>query len=251
MFSTLHMIGAVRIVTAAVIVSASMLGATTVSAQTAGPWSLSFDLGADVPVSGDVHSGGMGTVLALPTVVEARSYSDIYGPGFYWAAGLGYRVGMNGEVRVQGAFTTNSAENLQVGTVAGLPLFGLWDDYKAFTMDVGYRQYFGTARARPFVGGSVGFARLASVQTEFTVPAAGVVISDVDFFDDSTVPVFGVGAGLQMALSGRVAFQVGFELKHYGSYADLDGLAGTGLESINDDSSRWAMPVTAGLSVRF
>jgi uncharacterized protein (TIGR01777 family) len=32
---------------------------------------------------------------------------------------------------------------------------------------------------------------------------------------------------------------------------DLDGLAGTGLESINDESRRWSMPITGGITVRF
>ena len=33
--------------------------------------------------------------------------------------------------------------------------------------------------------------------------------------------------------------------------SDLEGLAGTGLEQINDAESRWSMPVVATLSVRF
>jgi len=32
---------------------------------------------------------------------------------------------------------------------------------------------------------------------------------------------------------------------------DLEGLAGTGLESINDTGSRWSMPVVATLRFRF
>jgi len=31
----------------------------------------------------------------------------------------------------------------------------------------------------------------------------------------------------------------------------IDDLAGTGLETINDDSSRWTMPVVVGMRVRF
>ena len=123
------------------------------------PWSVSFDLGTQIALSGDVHGGGSGTVLNLPTQVQARSYGDIYGNGFYWAAGLGYRVGEAGEIRVQGSYTSNPADRLQVGTVASLPLFALFDDYKAFGMDFGYRQYFGTATARPYVGAGGGFVR--------------------------------------------------------------------------------------------
>jgi len=215
------------------------------------PWSVSFDLGSQAALSGDVHAGGSGTVLSLPTQVQARSYGDIYGSGFYWAAGLGYRVGESGEIRVQGSYTGNPADRLQVGTVAGLPLFALFDDYKAFGMDVGYRQYFGTARARPYVGASGGFVRVDKIQGEFSVPAAGVVLPNVNMYDTSVVPSVGVGGGVQINLSDRFAIQGGVEFKWQGDAEDLDGLAGTGLESINDESRRWSMPITGGITVRF
>jgi hypothetical protein len=226
------------------------LSAGDVRAQS-NPWSLSFDLGTQVALTGDVHGGGSGTVLSLPTQVQARSYGDIYGSGFYWAAGLGYRVGETGEIRVHGSYTGNPSDRLQVGTVAGLPLFALFDDYKAFGMDVGYRQYFGTARARPYVGVSGGFVRVDMIQSEFSVPAAGVVLSNVNMYDTSVVPSVGAGGGVQINLSDRFAVQGGVEFKWQGDATDLDGLAGTGLESINDESRRWSMPITGGITVRF
>ena len=226
------------------------LSAGDVRAQS-NPWSVSFDLGTQVALNGDVHRGGSGTVLGLPTQVEARSYGDIYGNGFYWAAGLGYQVGEAGEVRVQGSYTANPADRLQVGTVAGLPLFALFDDYKAFGMDFGYRQYFGTAMARPYVGASGGFVRVDTIQSEFSVPAAGVVLSNVNMYDTSVVPSFGAGGGVQINLSERFAVQGGVEFTWQGDATDLDGLAGTGLESINDESRRWSMPITGGITVRF
>jgi hypothetical protein len=219
-------------------------------AQTRGV-SVSFDLGSQVGVRGDVHGGGSGTVLGLPTQVGAKSNADIYGPGFYWTAGVGFAVSERGEIRVQGSYTKNPAERLQVGTVAGLPLFALFDDYEAFGMDVGYRQYFGSGRVRPFAGASGGFVRLEQVTSEFSVPAAGVVLPNVAFFDASIVPAFGAGGGVQVALADRFAFQVGVDFKWHGDADDEDGLAGTGLESINDRSRRWSMPVTSGVTVRF
>jgi hypothetical protein len=179
------------------------LSAGDVLAQS-NPWSVSFDLSTQVALNGDLHGSGSGTVLSLPTQVQARSYGDIYGNGFNWAAGLGYRVGQAGEIRVQGSYTDNAADRLQVGTVAGLPLFALFDDYKAFGMDVGYRQYFGTARARPYVGASGGFVRVDKIQSEFSVPAAGVVLSNVNMYDTSVVPSVGAGGGVQINLSDRL-----------------------------------------------
>jgi len=226
------------------------LSAADVRAQS-NPWSVSFDLGTQVALNGDVHSGGSGTVLGLPTQVQARSYGDVYGNGFYWAAGFGYQVGGSGEIRVQGSYTANPADSLQVGTVAGLPLFALFDDYKAFGMDFGYRQYVGQAAVRPYLGGSGGFVRLEQIQGEFSVPAVGVVLPNVNMYDSSVVPSFGGGGGLQINLSERFAVQGGVEFRWQGDAKDLDGLAGTGLESINDESRRWSMPITGGVTVRF
>jgi hypothetical protein len=223
---------------------------STASAQT-NPWSVSFDIGAQVAVNGDVHSDGSGTVLGLPTQVTAKSYGDVYGTGFYWAAGLGYRVAEQGELRIRGSYTTNPAERLQVGTVAGLPLFGLFDDYEAFGMDFGYRQYLGRGRIQPFVGADAGFVRLQTVTSEFSVPAAGVVLSDVDFLDSSVVPAFGFSGGVQVQLSDRLALQGGVDFRWHGDATDVDGLAGTGLEEINDETRRWSMPITGGVVVKF
>jgi hypothetical protein len=118
-------------------------------------------------------------------------------------------------------------------------------------MDFGYRQYFGTAMARPYVGASGGFVRVDTIQSEFSVPAASVVLSNVNMYDTSVVPSVGAGGGVQINLSDRFAVQGGIEFKWQGDANDLDGLAGTGLESINDESRRWSMPITGGITVRF
>jgi hypothetical protein len=226
------------------------LSAGDVRAQS-NPWSVSLDMSGQLPLNGDVHQGGSGTVLGLPTQVQARSYKDVYGNGLNWAAGVGYRVGEAGEIRVHGSYTDNPADRLQVGTVAGLPLFAQFDNYKAFGMDFGYRQYLGSAMARPYVGASGGFVRLAKIDSEFSVPAAGVVLPNVNMYDASLVPSVGASGGVQINLSDRFAVQGGVEFKWQGDATDLDGLAGTGLESINDQSRRWSMPITGGITVRF
>ncbi|HEU4691495.1 MAG TPA: hypothetical protein VFS23_24195 [Vicinamibacterales bacterium] len=240
---------AMRMCLSAAFVGAAVSG-STVSAQT-NPWSVSFDIGAQVAVNGEVHSDGSGTVLGLPTQVTAKSYGDVYGTGSYWAAGLGYRVGEQSELRIRGSYTSNPAERLQVGTVAGLPLFGLFDDYEALGMDFGYRQYLSRGRIQPFVGADVGFVSLQTVTSEFSVPAAGVVLSNVDFLDSSVVPAFGFGGGVQVQLSDRLALQGGVDFRWHGDATDIDGLAGTGLEEINDETRRWSMPITGGVIVRF
>jgi hypothetical protein len=239
---------------AMVVASLWGLGPSAAGAQTAaGPWSVSFDAGAQVALSGDAHAGGTGRVLNLPTTVTAKSYDDVFGPGFYWSAGLGYATPGNGELRVQGSYTSNPSEQLQVGTVAGFSLLADFEDYRAFEMDFGYRQYLSSPGSllRPFVGAGAGFVRVDRIRSTFSVPAANVVLSDVPFYGSSTVPGFGLGGGVQVGLSDAVALQVRADVKWHGDVTDDDGLAGTGLEGINDESRRWTMPVMGGITVRF
>jgi hypothetical protein len=217
------------------------------------PWSVSFDLGGEAALAGDLHSGGRGTVLGLPTTVEPRSYGDVYGTPFYWAAAVGYAVTPNGEIRGRFSYTKATADELRVGNVAGLDLLAAFDDYRRLGVDVGYRQYLGASgqAVRPFVGGSVGFANVDTLRSTFSVPAAGVVLADVDFLDSTAVVTFGFSGGVQFTLNDRLAVQGGVDFQWHGDLTDVDGLAGTGLEGINDETRRWSLPVTAGLTVRF
>jgi opacity protein-like surface antigen len=230
---------------------AAVLWSTPAHAQTERPWSVSFDLGAQTAISGDAHGGGSGRVLNLPTSVSAKSYNGIFGPGFDWAAGLGYAVAPQGEIRVSGSYTSNPSERKEVGSVAGLPLFAKFDTYKAFRMDFGYRQYMGSGSFKPFIGGSAGFTRVEAINSTLTVPAANVTLSNVGFYKSSTVPSFSLGGGTQIALTENLAFQGGVNLRWYGDLKQNEGLAGTGLESINDESRQWTFPITAGVTVRF
>lgn len=233
------------------LVSASALMPVSAAAQTERPWSVSFDLGSQVPVSGDVHGGATGTVLNLSTAVTAKSYNDVYGSGFYWAAGLGYRVGAMGELRVAGSYTSKAATELQVGTVANLPLRAKFDDNTVFNMDFGYRQYLASGGVKPFVGASAGFARIDAINATLTVPAASVTLPNVGFYESSTVPVFAVSGGVQVQLTDSLAAQAGIDLRWHNNLAQNEGLAGTGLQTINDKSRRWAAPITGGLTLRF
>ncbi len=242
-----------RVGATAAVVAGLVLTAASAGAQDLGRWSVSFDAGTQVAASGDAHAGGNGTVLGLATQVSAKSFGDVFGPGFYWKAGLGYGIGERGEVRVGAAYTSNPAEALQVGTVAGLALNAQFEDYNAFEMDFGYRQYLtgASTKVRPFVGASVGFVNVDRIRSTFSVPAANVTLSNVAFYDSSTVLGFGVGGGAQVQLTDHFGVQGGIDFRWHGDLGDEDGLAGTGLERINDRSRRWAMPVTGGVTVRF
>jgi hypothetical protein len=230
-------------------VAAAGVLATPAAAQT--PWSVSFNLGADVALSGDVHGAGTGRVLALPTTVEARGYDEVYGNPFTWSLDFGYEASGGNELRVRLFRTAGAAERVQVGNVAGLALFAEFDDYAATGVDFGYRKYLGPGGVRPFVGGSVGFVRAGQNDGTFTVPAAGVTLADVPMTDSSTAATFALSGGVMVPMGSTFGIQAGVDFRWHGDLEPIDGLAGTGLEAINDETRRWSMPITVGAVIRF
>jgi len=217
-----------------------------------GRWSVFLQGGTDIEVSGNVHEGGSGTVLALPTSVEARSFGDVYDPSFRGQASIGYGIGPRSEVFLRGSYYKMSADTLQVGTVAGLALNADFADYKEWGAELGYRYYFQADQPfKPYLGLAAGLRFVSELPSTFSVPAAGVVLSDVPFYDSSTAGVFGADLGFSYDLSESVGLGVEAGLRYQTGLSDIEGLAGTGLEPINDAGSRWSVPVLATLTFRF
>ncbi|MGE0591697.1 MAG: hypothetical protein AB7G23_01060 [Vicinamibacterales bacterium] len=223
--------------------------ATPAAAQT--PWSVSFNVGGDISLSGDVHDGGLGRVQTLPTAVGARTYGDVHGTPLFWSADLGYGLGQRGEARARLLRSSGSASRVQVGTVASLPLFAQFSDWDAWGVDFGYRQYLRGSGIRPFVGGNVGFLAVDANSGTFTVPEASVTLPNVSMTGNSTVPIASLAGGAEWPLNQRLSLVGSVDFRWQGNLDPVDGLAGTGLERINDRTRRWSMPVTAGAAVRF
>lgn len=217
-----------------------------------GRWSVSLQGGTDVEVSGKVHEAGSGTVLALPTSVQARSSRDIYDPRVRGQASIGYGIGPKSELFLRGSYYKMSSSTQQVGTVAGLVLNADFAEYKEWGAEVGYRYYLKADQPfKPYLGVAGGVRFISELPSTFSVPAAGVVLSDVPFYDKSTVGLFGGDLGFAYDVSQSVGLGIEAGLRYQTKPSRLNGLAGTGLEPINDTGSRWSVPVMATVSFRF
>jgi hypothetical protein len=210
-----------------------------------GRWSVAFTGGAALPAGGEFHEGGRGTVLGLPTSVDEKETGDVFDPGGGWRAGVGYGVARNIELFADFAWMRAKASELSVGTVASLDLRAAFGDYTSYGMDGGMRYHFVPgARVAPYVSALAGFRRVKAISGTFSVPAAGVTLPDTPFFDDSIVPVFGGDAGVLFAVSPRVGLGVEAGVRYHTDLSDIEGLAGTGLENLNDAGSRWSVPIS-------
>jgi hypothetical protein len=210
-----------------------------------GRWSVTFSGGAAVPAGGEFHEGGRGSVLGLPTSVDAKNTDDVFDPGIGWRAGVGYGVSRRMEVFGEFAWNRATASELSVGNVASLDLRAAFGDYTSYGVDGGMRLHFAPdARVAPYVSALAGFRRVEAIPGTFSVPAAGVTLADTPFFDDSLVPVFGGGAGVLFAASSRVSVGVEAGIRYHTDLTEVEGLAGTGLENLNDAGSGWSVPLS-------
>jgi opacity protein-like surface antigen len=217
-----------------------------------GRWTVTFGAGTVPGVSGLYHEGGSGTVLALPTQVEERDWSDIYGGGFGMKLGVGYLFTERLELVGTFRYSRQDAEELSVGNVAGLDLRSQFSDYRDWGLEAGFRWHLAPeASINPYWGLAAGLRRIEEMPATFRVPAAGVVLSDVPFYEEATVPTFGGDFGVQFRIAPAVRLGVEAGLRWTGDISDVEGLSGTGLETLNDSSSRWTLPVLGTVTFRF
>jgi opacity protein-like surface antigen len=244
----------------------------------AGRFSGSVTAGIEVPVGGDVHGGGTSGILALGALnpaltgvnaelrVQSRSFDDIYGEtttyGVEGAYGVSDRSEIFGALRMSQAdearvqvgnavVTSSSVAAVPAGTT--LPAFGQFGEYNVLSLEAGYRQYFDLGSSfTPYVAGRVGVARIDEIKATFTVPAAGITLANVPFYDETTTFVTGIDLGVVYAPNDRFSVGVETGLRYTAGPDDNDtGIGPLGLGSINNEGERLSVPVMVRASFKF
>ena len=247
----------------ALMMSAFLLLAGKASAQTTvvatspqtgqSSWNAEATVGWDVNVSGAFLAAGIGTLEQSAAVINAQSFGDVYGTGVLWQFGGGYMVDEINEVRGQVSYQRAGSDIVNLGTANGTDLVATFDDYKSWTIEAGYRHFFATrdVRLRPYGGATLGVAIINEIDAVFAAPQGGITRSATDFYDGTAALSFGVNAGALYAVNNRYDFHAQFGLRFNSGLSQIDSLRGTGLEDINDKSSRWTMPISIGIRVNF
>lgn len=244
----------VRALLLSTIAMAAVPAVAHAQAQATSPWSVDLSVGWDNSVSGDFLSGAIGTLNGLPLVLENRTWDDVYGTGVLFSAAVGYDLNERTELRV--GFTnqsTGSDDTLTIGTYRGGPLAASFDNYKAWAVDFGYRRYFAERdeRWRPYAGGSVGVGLVSAIQADLAQTGVGFGANDVDFYDGNGAVTFGANGGVLFRLNERLSLDARLGLRYVSGLADVEGPGLSGLDDVNEGSSRWTVPLTVGAKIRF
>lgn len=236
-----------------------------------GAFSLSVFGGADQPLSGDVHGGTTAVVPDLGPLnpdlagvdaelrIRSRSHDDIYGSAASYGLEFTYGLSANAEVFGQLRYTDADEGTVQVGGAfvpaldTTLPINGTFSDYRALTIEGGYRYFFGDlGPTRPFVAGRLGATRTDDIRATFVIPDAAITIADVPFTEKKWSASAGIDVGLLFPVGDRVSITAQTGVRYV---ADLEGddsaIGGLGLGSINDTGKRVSYPVSVGLRFDF
>jgi hypothetical protein len=217
-----------------------------------GTWSFTAHGGLDLDLAGKVHDAGTGTVLTLPTSVTEKGYSDIYKTPLRWRLEMGYGVADRVELIADLLYSKVSSEEVTVGEVAGLDLKAKFADYEEMGWSLGAR-YFLTdnEKVKPNVAVWATMSWLEAIPSTFSVPAADVVLEDTPFYDKSIIYGGGVDLGVQYQVARHIYLGASVGLRYQGGPKGLEGLAGTGLEDLNDVGSRFYAPLAVSAVLRF
>jgi hypothetical protein len=215
-------------------------------------WSFDVGLGWDNSLSGNINSGAIGTLDGQTVVVTPNSYSDVYGTGFHLRFGGGYLIDEISEVRAVFTYQSLSADLTAMGDFGVSTLYGQYDKYKSFGLDVGFRRYFDmNPKVRPYLEGTFGLGFITEIDVVLSAPSANFTGRATDFYDRTAAFALAGNAGVLWQVSDRVGAYGQFGLRWMSGLSQIDDLAGTGLETINDNSSRWTLPIMVGMRVRF
>jgi hypothetical protein len=215
-------------------------------------WSAEVGIGWDNSLSGNINSGAIGKLDGQVAVILPNSYQDVYGTGFHLRFGGGYLIDEISEVHAVFTYQSLQADLTPMGDLGVSNLYGQYDPYRTFGLDVGFRRYFDAAPAvRPYIEGNFGLGFITEIDVILSAPTANVTARATDFYDRTAAFSLGGAAGVLWQVSNRVGAYGQVGLRWMSGLSPIDDLAGTGLEPINDDSSRWTMPIVVGLRVRF
>ena len=215
--------------------------------------SLGVTFGADGVFSGDVLSSSVGTLAGLPATVSTLSYNDVYGTPFMWSIDFGYLWTDVDEAHVRLAHASASTERRQIGSVGAFSLFGDFDQYASLGVEVGYRRYLNniSARVQPFAGTDIGLHHIDPISMMLTAPATTLTLPQIPLYDGSNVFSFSFSAGARVPITERVSVLGTIALRGQTGLSDQNSLAGTGLSSATENTSRWSLPLSVSAVYRF
>jgi hypothetical protein len=241
-----------------VVIPFVLLGTTSIArAQSSSaperPWNVEFGMGWDNGITGNINSSAIGSINNQVVVITRNSYNDVYGAGLHLRFGGGYLFKPNTEARVTFTFQSLDADYVvPMGDYGASNLYAQYSDYQTFGIDFGLRRYGDISpKLRAYGEGTIGLGFVDKIDATLVAPGANLVGQANDLYDQTTAFTFGVNVGLLVQSNPRMGFFAQMGVRRVSGLSEVDDLVGTGLDTINDKSQRWTLPIIGGIQFRF
>jgi hypothetical protein len=237
----------------AVAALASLLSPSIVAAQgMENTRSVTISVGTGLTLGGNVITEATGVVNGRPTVFVEQGYGNHFSDALRLRATGNFGLDFNKEAFVTFAYNKMNATERVTGSIGGYPLYTRFTNTKAYDLEGGLRYYFlPEGPTRTYVAGVGGIRFQDRIGATIRVLEVGLTLDDLDYFEDSTLFIFGADAGISRDLSNTIAIGAEIGLRYQPKFKPAAILPGTGLEGINDTGSRVGLPVNAFLTWRF
>jgi hypothetical protein len=160
-------------------------------------WNVEFGIGFDNSISGNINSSAIGALDNQVVVITKNRYEDVYGTGLHMRFGGGYMLSDETEVRATFTLQSLDADLTRMGDIGASSLYGQYDDYQSFGLDIGFRRYADMSdRVRAYGEGTIGLAFIDETDVVLVAPGANLAGNATDFYDKTTGFTLGGNVGL-------------------------------------------------------
>lgn len=214
--------------------------------------SLTFSVGTGLTLGGNVITEAVGRINDTPTVFVEQGYGNHFSDALLLRVTGNMGLDFNKEAFVTFGYGKMNATERVTGSVGGYPLYTRFSNNFALDLEGGLRYYFQPeGPTRTYVAGVAGVRFQERVGATVRVLEVGLTLEDFDYFEGSTLFIFGGDAGISRDLSDVIAIGAEIGLRYQPKFSPAPILPGTGLEDINDTGSRVGLPMRAFITWRF
>jgi opacity protein-like surface antigen len=213
---------------------------------------ISVALGTGLGLSGNVIEEGVGQIGSTPAIFVEQAWGNHYSDGMRLRFIGTYGFDYDKEAFVTFAYGRLNGTERITGSVGGYPLHTRFETARTIDLEAGVRYYLQPeGPVRTYVAGTGGLRFMQAIESTLRVVELGLTFNEIEYFENSTLFIFGGDAGVSYDVSDQVAIGAELGLRFQPKPGQADILQGTGLEDINDTGSRWSLPLSAFLTWRF
>ncbi|MGB3456589.1 MAG: hypothetical protein WBG08_10045 [Litorimonas sp.] len=219
-------------------------------------------IGLSVNTGSTIFEGTNAAGLGAGDSLRDVDFSEAYEVGRRAEAGLSYALDPVTKITAMGFIEdSNSAGEVNFGTIGGQSLTGTLSDYEARGVELGVRRYFAPSpvpvvrSVRPYVEARVGATRVDDITLNDAELGGVAVPGAFALYDGGWIPSAAGLIGFETPVAERTTLGIETGLRYVGrpdrDNTNLATIAGGDLEGVNDAGARLSVPVMLRGRFRF